>query len=192
LIAGVILAAGTSSRLGRPKQLLELGGKPALQHVIDLAATAGLDEIVLVLGHEAPRVKAAIRLPPFARVAVNADYLAGQVTSLATGLSAVDPDMSAAVVLLGDQPSLPYDAFVKVLDRWRSTDASVVRATYNSAPGHPVVLGRESFAAFGEATGDDGARRVIARIGAEEVEMGQNPPADIDTWDQYQAVREAY
>ena len=81
MIAGVVLAAGTSSRLGRPKQLLPLQGKPLTQHVIDATIAAGLDEVVVVLGHAAEEVEAGLELPPPARAVVNPDYEAGQSSS---------------------------------------------------------------------------------------------------------------
>jgi molybdenum cofactor cytidylyltransferase len=192
LISGVILAAGTSSRLGRPKQLLELGGQPALQHAIDRAASGGLDEIVVVLGHEAPLVRSAIRLPSFARVVINADYSSGQASSLRAGLAAVDDRSEAAAVLLGDQPGVEPSAVTAVLGAWRDGQASVARAVYRGEPGHPVVIGRAAFDAFAGAAGDDGGRTALEGLNVLQVEIGTAPPPDIDTWEQYEAVRRAF
>ena len=74
MISGVILAAGMGSRFGGTKQLLHLGGKPLVQHVVDASVAAGLDEIVVVLGHDAERVREGIRLPRIARTVDNRDY----------------------------------------------------------------------------------------------------------------------
>jgi molybdenum cofactor cytidylyltransferase len=192
LISGVILAAGTSSRLGRPKQLLELGGKPALQHAIDLAASAGLDEVVVVLGHEAPRIRAAVRLPPFGRAVINPNYASGQASSLQAGLEAVDAGAEAAVVLLGDQPGVDPKAIGAVLDAWRAGGGGVARAVYGGTPGHPVIIGREVFEAFASASGDDGGRAVLAGQEVAVVEIEAPAPFDIDTWEQYEEVRRGY
>jgi molybdenum cofactor cytidylyltransferase len=192
LISGVILAAGTSSRLGRPKQLLELGGKPILQQTIDRAASSGLDEIVLVLGHEAARIRAAVRLPPFGRTVVNPEYHSGQASSLRAALGAVDPRADAAVVLLGDQPEAdPHDIGV-VLDAWRAAAAPVARAVYRGTPGHPVVIARVVFGEFDAAAGDDGGRSVLAGFEVLEVKFDAPAPTDIDTWEQYEEVRRGF
>jgi molybdenum cofactor cytidylyltransferase len=192
LISGVILAAGTSSRLGRPKQLLELGGKPALQHAIDLAASAGLDEVVVVLGHEAPRIRAAVRLPPFGRAVNNPNYASGQASSLRAGLEAVDAGAEAAVVLLGDQPGVDPRDIGAVLDAWRAGGGGVARAVYGGTPGHPVIIGREVFEAFASASGNDGGRAVLAGQEVTVVEIDAPAPLDIDTWEQYEEVRRGY
>jgi molybdenum cofactor cytidylyltransferase len=192
LISGVILAAGTSSRLGRPKQLLELGGKPALQHAIDLAASAGLDEVVVVLGHEAPRIRAAVRLPPFGRAVINPNYASGQASSLRTGLEAVDAGAEAAVILLGDQPGVDPRTIGEVLDAWRARGGGVARAVYGGTPGHPVIIGRDVFEAFASASGDDGGRAVLAGQEIAVVEVDAPAPLDIDTWEQYEEVRRGY
>jgi molybdenum cofactor cytidylyltransferase len=191
LISGVILAAGTSSRLGRPKQLLELGGKPALQHAIDLAASAGLDEVVVVLGHEAPRIRAAVRLPPFGRAVINPNYASGQASSLRAGLEAVGAGAEAAVVLLGDQPGVDPRTIGAVLDAWRAV-GGMARAVYGGTPGHPVIIGRDVFEAFASASGDDGGRAVLAGQEVAVVEIDAPAPLDIDTWEQYEEVRRGY
>jgi molybdenum cofactor cytidylyltransferase len=191
VISGVVLAAGTSSRLGRPKQLLELQGRPLLQHVVDAAEGSGLDEVVVVLGHEAERIASALELPPGARVAVNEDYEAGQSASLRTGLSSLDSRADAAAILLGDQPGLTSAAIRKVLDAFRESDAAIVRALWQGTPGHPVVLARTEWESVRKLEGDRGARDLIAGSErAELIEMDEPPVADVDTWEQYERLRE--
>jgi molybdenum cofactor cytidylyltransferase len=191
VISGVVLAAGTSSRLGRPKQLLELEGRPLLQHVVDAAVASGLDEVVVVLGHESERIASALTLPPGTWVVINRDYEAGQSTSLRAGLDSVDPRAGAAAVLLGDQPGLTSAAIRKVLDAWRESDAPIVRALWQGTPGHPVILARSEWEFVGKLEGDRGARDLIAGSGrAEVIEMDEPPVADVDTWEQYEKLRE--
>jgi molybdenum cofactor cytidylyltransferase len=192
LISGVILAAGTSSRLGRPKQLLELRGKPVLQSSIDRAAAASMDEIVIVLGHEAARIRAAVHLPSMARTIVNHDYASGQASSLSAGLAAVDQRAEAAVVLLGDQPQADPRAVGALVEAWRRATQPVARAVYRGIPGHPVVIGRAAFSDFESAGGDDGGRAVLGRLEVCEVDFDAPPPADIDTWEQYEAARRGH
>ena len=192
MISGVILAAGTSSRLGRLKQLLELGGRPALQHAIDCVAAVGVDELILVLGHEAARIRSAVHLPPFGRTVSNPDYASGQASSLLRGLAATDPRSQAAVILLGDQPGVDPGAVMSVLAAWRDGVGPVARAVYRGTPGHPVVIGRTAFDEFENASGDDGGRSVLATLAVAEVDIDAEPPADMDTWDQYEALRREF
>jgi molybdenum cofactor cytidylyltransferase len=191
MISGVVLAAGTSSRLGRPKQLLELRGRPLLQHAIDAAAGSGLDEVIVVLGHDSERVASALTLPPGIWVVVNREYEAGQSTSLRAGLESVDPEAEAAAILLGDQPLLTPPAISKVLDAFRASEATIVRALWQGTPGHPVVLARSEWDSIKKLRGDKGARDLVATSArVEVVEMGEPPVEDVDTWEQYEKLRD--
>ena len=189
MIAGVVLAAGTSARLGRPKQLLELEGKPVLQHVVDTVRSAGLEEVVVVLGHAAAEIETRLVLPPGTRTVINAEYARGQSTSLRAGLRALGPAVDAAVIVLGDQPRVPPDLVRRVVEEWRASGAPVLRPLFRGAPGHPVVAARAAWDAFMGAAGDAGARDVMAAVDVVEVEMGLDPPADIDTWDDWHSLR---
>jgi len=192
-VGAVILAAGGSSRLGRPKQLLPLAGRPLVQHAIDAAAAAGLAALVVVLGHEPESVAAAIRLPPGAVTVVNPRYRDGQSTSLHAGLRALGPGVSAALVLLGDQPTVSAEAIRAVVDAGGGA-APIVQARYGGRPGHPVLLGRATWAELLRTDGDRGARDLIAAhpewvIG---VEVGGPVPRDVDTWQDYEILRAAW
>lgn len=191
MICGVVLAAGGSTRLGRPKQLLDLDGRPLLQHVVTTAA-AVLDEVVVVLGHAAGEIEAALTLPKGARVVINPDHGAGQSTSLRAGLAALNEATTAAVILLGDQPRLPADAIRRVVAVHEQTGAPIVRALWQGTPGHPVLIDRSIWGALSRIEGDVGARDVIAsRPEMREVEMGGPIPVDVDTWEEYEEVRDA-
>ncbi|MPZ69184.1 MAG: NTP transferase domain-containing protein [Actinobacteria bacterium] len=181
-ISAVILAAGASSRLGEPKQLLVLEGKPLLQHVVDVVASCGFAEIVVVLGHAAEEVEGALDLPEGARVVVNPDHAEGQSISLHLGLASVSPASSAAAIFLGDQPRLSPAAIGRVVDAFRSSGARAARAVYRGTPGHPVIVTSGSFGAFGEIGGDVGARAVLdGSTDVVEVALDMEPPLDIDT-----------
>lgn len=193
MISGIVLAAGTSSRLGRPKQLLELDGRPLLQHVIHAADEADLNEIVIVLGHEAERIGAALDLPPAARTIVNPEYLSGQSTSLRAGLAAASPDSEAAVVLLGDQPGLEPAAIRKMVEFFRAGGPPIVRALWHGTPGHPVVFARSTWVDLAKLTGDRGARDLLGdRDDVEGLEMGGPAVLDVDTWNQYEQLKETF
>ena len=189
-VSGVILAAGASTRLGRPKQTLELWGKPVLQQVVDATAGAALHEVIVVLGHHCSAVAGALELPPGARIVENPDYAAGQSTSLRTGLDACDRVSGAAAILLGDQPGITAGVIDAVLDAYRSGGAPVVRAVFEGVPGHPVVVDRALWTSWRAVVGDRGGRDLLA--GAPQlvdVAMGRPPLPDIDTLDQYEALQ---
>ena len=193
MIAGIILAAGDSSRLGRPKQLLDLGGKPVLQHVVDAAAAAPLDEIVVVLGHAASDVAAAVALPATGCFVVNPDHASGQSTSLRAGLQAA-PEAAAAVILLGDQPGIRPDAIASVIEAWRTGHPRVVQASYGGTAAHPTLLDRAVWPQVERATGDQGARDVLQANPEWRslVEVAGMPPDDIDTEEDYERIRATY
>lgn len=200
LLCGVVLAAGASTRMGRAKQLLPLRGRPLLQHVLDAAAAAGLDEIVLVLGPRAAEIGPALTLPRDRVVRVVDDPLcaSGQAASLRAGLQAADPRAAAAVVLLGDQPGVTAALIERVVAAFREGGAPAARPVYAAAggartPGHPVVLARRLWPALATLHGDEGARALLAAHPEWlfEVEIEGEPPADVDTHDDYRRALEA-
>jgi molybdenum cofactor cytidylyltransferase len=193
-VVGLVLAAGTSSRLGRPKQLLDLAGKPVLQHVLDACEEAPLDRIVLVLGYAAEEIASRLHLPPRGGVVVNADFGEGQSTSLRAGLGAAGAEAQAAVVLLGDQPGIRPQSIAGVIEAWRRGRALMVQASYGGRPAHPTIFDRTVWPDLAQAAGDEGARSILA--GHPEwrstVEVGGAPPLDIDTEADYARVKEAF
>lgn len=190
MISGLILAAGSSSRMGRPKQLLDVGGRPMLQWVIDAAHGAGLDEIVVVLGHEAATVGAALLLPAEGRTVVNPDHAAGQSTSLRAGLDALDRSSEAAVILLGDQPSVGAAHITRALEAFRVGRSPVLRSVWRGTPGHPVVVARSEWDEFRGLTGDIGARQLLSdRSRVMVLEMEAPAPPDVDTAEDYERLK---
>jgi molybdenum cofactor cytidylyltransferase len=196
VITGIVLAAGMSTRLGRPKQLLELRGKPLLQHALDAARASELDEVVLVLGYLAADIARRIDLGHRGLVAVNPDYAAGQSTSLRTGLRSADPSSEAAVILLGDQPGVLPEVVDAVIQAWRteSNGPVIVQAAYGGRAGHPILFARSLWPEMESAAGDEGARTVVESHREKRllVEVGGGPPPDIDTEEDYERLRAAH
>ena len=184
MISGVVLAAGTGSRFGGTKQLTIVDGKPLAQHAIDALVEAGVDELVVVTGHDAVRVASGLTRPPDARVVYNGAFRDGQATSLAAALHALDDESEAAVVLMADQPGITADVIRALVDRFRATRKQVVRALYEDGPG-PSLLSREIYAEAGHLHGDVGARVLIASHPewVEEVAIDGPAPPDVDTPD---------
>jgi molybdenum cofactor cytidylyltransferase len=189
MIAGVILAAGSSLRLGRPKQLLVWRQRPLLQHVIDAAAASSLDEIVVVLGHEASLISDALTMPEDARIAYNPDYRSGQASSLQVGLNAISEDAHAAAILLSDHPYVSGVLIDRVLAGFDPSSAPVVRPIFGDVPGHPVVVARSEWERWA-LSGDEGARSFLEGSPVRELPIAEAEFVDVDTWDDYEALLE--
>lgn len=193
-VSGVILAAGSSTRLGRPKQLLKLDGEPVARIVVRNAIESQLDEVILVTGARSREVAAAVG-ELGQRNVHNPDYERGQSTSVRAGLAAVSPDADAVLFLLGDQPEIGSDVIDAVIAAFRRTGAPIVQPVYGSTPGNPVLFARALFPELVEVTGDMGARSIVKRRSDDvcriQVSAGP-PPGDIDTEADYQALQERW
>jgi molybdenum cofactor cytidylyltransferase len=181
MISAIVLAAGAGTRFGGLKQIAEVRGKPLAQHAIDAATEAGVDEIVVVLGHEVTRVREALKLPASARAVVNPAYSSGMAGSLAVGLRAVDPASEAAVVLLADQPGVTAQHVRALLDAFTSRHATMVRLRFRAGPG-PGLLARAIWAEASTLEGDVGARALMDLHPelVEEVDISGEAPHDVD------------
>jgi len=186
-INGILLAAGMSRRLGRPKQLLDFNGRPLLRCVVERCLRSRLDGLWVVVGHEADAVAAALAGLD-AHIIMNAAYADGQATSLVAGLGAAGRDADAVAVLLGDQPGIDPALIDGAIDARRSGGARIAMAAYGEERGHPVLFGRELFDELRTITGDQGGREVIRRHQDEVVLVpaaSPQVPLDVDTEEAY-------
>lgn len=184
---GLVLAAGMSRRLGRPKQLLDLAGKPLVMHVVVRAIASTLDQVVVVVGHAGDQVAKALRNQDV-EIVHNPDFAAGQSTSLIAGMHALPMRTDAIVVLLGDQPLVCTAAIDAVIDRRRNSGNPIVMTRYGDVRSHPILFGRELFAELLNTSGDQGAREVIRSHAADVLVADSGdptPPADVDTEEAY-------
>lgn len=168
-----------------------MAGKPVLQYVVEALQSSPVDEIVVVLGHRADEIAAAVPATDRARFAANPDYESGQSTSLRTGLEAASDRSEASVILLGDQPEVRAEAIAAVIEAWRDGRGPAVQAAYEGIPGHPVLFARSVWFELEGAGGDEGARGILAAHPEWRalVEVGGSPPRDIDTQDDYERLR---
>ncbi len=189
-VVGVILAAGMSTRLGRPKQLLEIDGRALVAHVVDAALASALDEVIVVTGHQSGAVEAALGTREV-RFCLNECFRDGQSTSLVVALDMVPLEADAVVVLLADQPTVNAAVIDRLLTKRRETAASIVMASYGGITAHPVLFGRELFSELRQIQGDQGARDVIRRHRSEVATVdggADTPPPDVDTEEAYAAL----
>lgn len=191
-VFALILAAGMSQRLGRPKQLLELDGKPLVAHVVEKSLASPVEGTVVVVGSHASEVELMLRNYRIYRV-FNPHFAQGQGSTLASGIRALPSSVAAVVVLLADMPGVQPDAISAVIDRWRQTGAPAVVANYGEGQGHPVLFDRSVFTDLGRLEGESAGREILASLGdlVELVDVPFSaPPLDVDTeqdWERMQA-----
>ena len=182
MITGVVLAAGSSSRFGRTKQVERYRGAPLVQHPVDALEEAGVDEILIVLGHDAPAVRDALRLPENARIVQNTAHSDGQATSLLAALRSAHAGSDGAVVLLADQPGITARHVRALVGSFEDGPSGIVRLRFRDGPG-PALLGRDVWPAAMQLEGDSGARALIGAHAdvVREVQLDEDRPPDIDT-----------
>ena len=207
--AAIILAAGTSSRMGagRHKLLLPLHDRPVLAHVLDAVLASQVRPIVLVLGHQSDQIRiqlAAQTTHHDLHIVENTDYLVGMSTSMRLGIQMLqgydytkrlDESIDSALILLGDQPLITAQHIDTLIATYRTTGKRIIAPTYEGKRGNPILFDASLFPELLEVTGDEGGRSVLERHRDEmaTVEMG-DPLAniDVDTWEAYQRVVDAW
>jgi len=191
VIPAIVLAAGRSSRMGRAKANLPAGGGHTfLTRIVRTFLDAGVDDVIVVVGHDADAIAASFSesgLP--ARFVVNHDYDRGQLSSMLVGLNTIDrPGVSAALVTLVDVPFVSSATVRAVLDGYRRTGAPIVRPTAGGRHGHPLLIDRSLFGALRSADLSAGAKPVVrahASAGGDIAIDDEGAFADIDTEEEY-------
>ena len=189
-VSGLVLAAGASTRLGQPKQLLPFGDTTLLGHVVaEARAASALDEIVVVIGGAADQVRARVDLGG-ARVVENPEFGEGCSASYRTGLGAVDPRAEAVVILLGDQPGVDRAVIDAVVDEWRRTRDHIMLASYQGREGHPLIFARDLFDQLVALQGDKAAWKIVDahREGIRAVPLDRPHPRNVNTPEEYEAL----
>ena len=186
-VSGLVLAAGGSSRLGRPKQLLPYRGATLLDGVLGTARACGFDQLVVALGGAADAVREGVDLGG-AEVVVNAGFGAGCSSSIAAALGAVDPRCDVLVLLLGDQPGVTAGTVAALLAG--RGDAPLAVCRYADGRGHPFAFGRAVFGDLAALHGDKAVWKLLERRAdaVAEVPVPGLVPPDVDTWQDYEAV----
>ncbi len=199
-IPAIVLAAGRSSRMGRPKAALPLDdGQTFLSHIVSALQEAGVSDIIVVVGHDPQAVRASLpreRASPAVRFVENPKYESGQLSSLLAGISAIESDEApAALVTLVDVPLVSAATIRAVVERYLQTGAPVVRPARGAEHGHPVLIDRRVFADLRGADPAQGAKAVIRRYASAAGEVPVEDAGaflDIDTVEEYERILQAF
>ncbi|PWT83560.1 MAG: hypothetical protein C5B57_06635 [Blastocatellia bacterium] len=196
VISAIILAAGKSTRMGRPKANLRLGPNDTfLSRIVHTFHTVSVDDVLVVVGHDAALIVDTFsRTDARARFVTNAKYEDGQLSSFICGLNAIDrPDVEATLMTLVDVPLVTPRTVRAVIERWRETRAPIVRPVSGSEHGHPILIARSLFDAIRHSDPASGAKGVVrahaSAVGDVEVD-DRGAFVDFDTDADYQELTE--
>jgi len=192
-IVGIVLGAGSSKRLGRPKQTLPFGDRTLLDHVVGDAEASALDRVVVVLGDDAATAATSLH-PVRAEVACTHAYSTGCAASLLAGLDAAG-DAEAVTLLLGDMPGVTPDIIDPVLAVWRRRPTWAAVTAYANGIGHPLVFASDAFPTLRSLHGDKAVWKLVDGAPVERVAriVVDGPlPLDIDTHADYMRVCEQF
>jgi molybdenum cofactor cytidylyltransferase len=166
VISAILLAAGESRRMGRFKQLLELGEKTFIEHCVDNLRASHVEEIIVVTGHREAEVRSVLERAPV-RFAHNAGYRSGMSSSIKVGVQAVSDRATACLISLVDQPRIDTDIINKVVAEYERCRRPIVIPTFGAKRGHPIILDlslKEEILAIDESIG---LRQVISAHSSE-------------------------
>ena len=182
--AAIVLAAGSSSRLGTPKQLVDLGGRPLLESVVAAVSTWPVGRVVVVLGSGADDILESVDLGD-AVVVVNDGWEEGIASSIRVGLDVLtrDPGWERVFMVLGDQPAIPDDVPQRLLDGMEDSGRPAAVPVYRYERGNPVLFDRGLWPRLMTLEGDSGAAGLLRTHPewVQEVRFDQLPPPDVDT-----------
>ncbi|MBI2218582.1 MAG: nucleotidyltransferase family protein [Candidatus Rokubacteria bacterium] len=189
MIVAIVLAAGLSRRMGEPKLLLDLHGKPVIRWAVE-RVMPHVDDVLVVVPPDHAAIRAALS-DLAVSYTTNAHPEAGQATSIAAGVRALRPGTRAAIIVLGDQPGVPDAVFAALVATFERTARAIVAPVYRGVRGNPVLFAAETFEELAHVTGDAGARSVVAREATRValVDIDAAMPEDVDTPEDYARLR---
>jgi molybdenum cofactor cytidylyltransferase len=189
MLSAIILAAGESKRMGKPKQLMPLGKSTLLEQAIDNLLNSSVDETIVVLGHKAEEITDKIVNKPV-KVVINPDYQQGMSTSIVAGLIMVDPRSQAVMLALGDQPLVTSLTINQLIEAFNKNRKGIAVPTYRGRRGHPIIFDIKYKAELFKLKGDIGGREIIQNH-PKDVFMvavdSESVISDIDTQEDYQS-----
>lgn len=191
-MAGIVLAAGMSTRFGSTKQLAEVGGKHLLERVLDAALSSCLDRVFLVLGHRAEEISNTLKVHDSGdrlQILINPDYQAGMSRSLSFGIDHIRELFPSVMILLGDQPLIDANLIDYLAYRFQSSLKEICLPVCQGRRGHPVLFSRRFYNAIMSVEGDIGAREILLKnpdsilaidISNSQIFLDVDTPADVE------------
>jgi molybdenum cofactor cytidylyltransferase len=174
-IVAIVLAAGGSSRMGKPKLLLPWNDHTMIEETVDQTLQGGYDEVVVVVGPERQQMQELLATRPI-KVAFNLNYRSGMSSSIKAGASFIDVSATAFAIVLGDQPRIRAKTHSLVLAQFRKGKKGICVPTYDGQPGHPVIFAAEYRPRMFSLQGDNGAKSLIERNRDDVVELPLKSP----------------
>lgn len=188
-IAGVVLAAGGSSRFGEPKQLLDWYGKPLVKHVAELAREGGLKPVIVVSGADHDAVSRVLA-GGGVKIACNPGWASGQSSSVRVGIKALPDQVGAVMFLLVDQPLISPDLIKRIVQQHHRNPTAIIMPTIDDKPGNPVLFDRQVFDDLTQLGGDMGGRVLFDKYPVRKIKWEDSgSQQDIDTAEDYQRLR---
>ena len=200
MISGIVLAAGSSQRIGTPKALLKIGEKTFLQHIVEIVHSARIIDVVIVLGAEAEEIQKTI-IWFDGKVVINNDWQKGQLSSIITGLNALDltksepEEIHGAIICPADHPLLTQSLLVDLLQGYWLSKKRIIIPIHRGKRGHPIIFDRELFDDIRNAPIDIGARAVVRNHEQDIQEVDVNDEGvliNIDSPDDYKKYIQNY
>jgi molybdenum cofactor cytidylyltransferase len=189
MVSAILLAAGESKRMGKPKQLMPLGKITILEQTIDNLVNSRLDEVIVVLGHKADEIMDKIAIKPI-KIAINPSYYQGVSTSIVTGLNLVDSKAQAVMLALADQPFVDSQTINRLIEEFSNHSKGIVIPAYQGKRGNPVIFSIKYKEELLGLKGDIGGRQIIKQHPDDILEVAVSSEGisiDIDTTSDYQS-----
>ena len=190
MISAIVLAAGKSERMGRPKALLEFHGRTFLEHILDAISRSSIEHTSIVVGHHRSAIESRVQVPS---MIFNPDYERGMVTSLQTGIRALPAESIGAFLFLVDHPVVETETIEAMIPS--SAPDRIIQPTYKGRRGHPVFLGADVLKEILQLPSTQGADVVVRRDPGRIIEIPINAPGiliDVDTPEEYEKLRESF
>lgn len=186
----IVLAAGASSRLGQPKQLVRVAGRPALHRVVASATGLAGHSVTVVIGSGASEMSRLLAHSP-ASLIINRHWEEGIASSIRCGLAALPAACDAVLILLGDQVAVTSDDLKRLAAAWNDQEGVIAAATYDQHVGVPAIFPRTLFPELAELRGDQGARRILERNSYRLIRVPMpNASVDLDTPEDLAAINQ--
>jgi molybdenum cofactor cytidylyltransferase len=189
MLSAILLAAGQSKRMGKPKQLMPLGKHTLLEQAVDNLLNSSVGETIVVVGHKAEEITEIIAKKPV-KIVLNPDYQQGMSTSIIAGLIMVDPRSRAVMLALGDQPLVASRTINQLIEAFKKNKKGIAVPTYQGRRGHPIIFDIKYKSELFKLKGDIGGREIIRDHPDDVLKVAvdsESVVSDIDTQEDYKA-----